>query len=104
MASKSNIRSMRFSDDILEIIEAQQGDTFTAKFENLVRTCVQELPKKKQELKTYQDMIDKERQELRRIQQMKQKFEQNLRDMNWAMESAARQVKRLSDALEGIKE
>lgn len=103
MANKSNIRSMRFSDDILEIIEAQQGDTFTAKFENLVRTCVQELPKKQQELKSYQDWIERERQELRRIRDLKQKFESNLRDMNWAMESAARQVKRVSSALEGIE-
>lgn len=103
MASKSNIRSMRFSDEILEIIEAQQGDTFTAKFKNLVRTCVQELPKKQRELKDYQQMIERERQELRRIRDLKQKFESNLRDMNWAMESAARQVKRVSSALEGIE-
>lgn len=102
MASKSNIRSMRFSDEILEIIEAQQGDTFTAKLENLVRTCVQELPKKQRELKDYQQMIERERQELRRIRDLKQKFESNLRDMNWAMEQAARQVKRVTSALEGI--
>ncbi len=28
MANKSNIRSMRFSDDILAMIESQTGDTF----------------------------------------------------------------------------
>lgn len=103
MANKSNIRSMRFTDEILEIIEAQQGDTFTAKFENLVRTSVQELPKKQRELKDYQEMINRERQELRRIRDLKQKFESNLRDINWSLEQAARQVKRVSSALENIE-
>ena len=47
---KSNIRSMRFSDEVLRIIETQEGDTFTAKFEKLVFRCAQELPMREQEL------------------------------------------------------
>ena len=50
MAKKGNIRSMRFSDEILEIIESQPGETFTAKFEHLVTRCIMELPRKEQEL------------------------------------------------------
>ena len=49
MAQKSNIRSMRFSDEIIQMIESQAGETFTAKFEALVTRCMWELPQKEQE-------------------------------------------------------
>lgn len=45
MANKSNIRSIRFSDDLAELIDRQNGETFTAKFENLITRCVWELPR-----------------------------------------------------------
>lgn len=34
--AKNNIRSIRFSDELAELIDRQIGDTFTEKFENLV--------------------------------------------------------------------
>lgn len=78
MAKKSNIRSIRFSDEIMEMIESQEGETFTAKFETLVTKCMQELPRKEQELKFIQDQINQERKNLRYIQDRKRKMEQNL--------------------------
>lgn len=78
MAKKSNIRSIRFSDEIMEMIESQAGETFTAKFETLVTKCMQELPKKEQELKFIQDQINQERKNLRYIQNRKRKLESNL--------------------------
>ncbi len=36
MATKPNIRSIRFSDELAELIDRQAGNTFTEKFENLV--------------------------------------------------------------------
>ena len=47
MARKNNIRSIRFSDELAELIDRQVGNTFTEKFENLVTRCVWELPQKK---------------------------------------------------------
>ena len=44
MAQKNNIRSIRFSDELAELIDRQVGRTFTEKFENLVTRCVWELP------------------------------------------------------------
>lgn len=64
MASKNNIRSMRFSDEILNMIEEQPGDTFTAKFEWLVMTCVKELPKKQEELKQLEKRIRAQQQQM----------------------------------------
>ena len=43
MATKPNIRSIRFSDELAELIDRQAGNTFTEKFENLV-TCGAEQP------------------------------------------------------------
>ena len=50
MAQKNNIRSIRFSDELAELIDRQVGRTFTEKFENLVTRCVWELPEKEKEL------------------------------------------------------
>lgn len=44
MAGKTNIRSIRFSDELMEVIEAQAGETFTEKYEGLIRRCVFEEP------------------------------------------------------------
>lgn len=78
MAGKSNIRSMRFSDEIMEMIESQEGENFTTKFENLVRTCMIELPWKQRELKEIQERIQRERNNLRYIMDTKRKLEANL--------------------------
>ena len=64
MATKNNIRSMRFSDSMIEMIEAQTGDTFTAKFEALVTRCMWELPRKEEQLKAVEKQIQDRRQRL----------------------------------------
>ncbi len=64
MAQKSNIRSMRFSDEIIKMIESQAGETFTAKFEALVQRCMWELPSKEQELKRIKEEIQSKRKQL----------------------------------------
>ena len=48
--AKNNIRSVRFSDELIEIIEQQVGDNFTQKFERLVYNCYMLLPEKEQQL------------------------------------------------------
>ena len=47
---KGNIRSIRFSDEMIEIINQQVGDNFTQKFERMVYNCYMLLPEKQQEL------------------------------------------------------
>ena len=64
MATKSNIRSMRFSNEILAMIEEQPGDTFTAKFEWPVMKCVKELPKKQTELEQLERQIRAKQQKM----------------------------------------
>ena len=67
--AKNNIRSIRFSDDLAELIDRQVGDTFTKKFENLITRCVYELPKKEEEIRRLDTMIERKRQELRAMQE-----------------------------------
>ena len=62
--AKNNIRSIRFSDDLAELIDRQAGETFTQKFENLVTRCVYELPKKEAEIRRLDTMIERKRQEI----------------------------------------
>ncbi len=57
MDTKNNIRSIRFSDELAELIERQQGENFTHKFENLVYRCAWELPAKERELKQLEERI-----------------------------------------------
>ena len=57
MATKNNIRSIRFSDEIAELIERQQGSNFNQKFENLITRCVWELPAKKDELEQLPEQL-----------------------------------------------
>ena len=64
MATKGNIRSMRFSDDIVKLIEEQPGDTFTAKFEALVTRCMWELPAKEKELEAIEKNIKAKQQQM----------------------------------------
>ena len=68
MAQKNNIRSIRFSDELAELIDRQVGRTFTEKFENLITRCVWELPQKEEQLKQIQKQIDQERQRLAELQ------------------------------------
>ena len=57
MAQKNNIRSIRFSDELADLIDRQIGRNFTEKFETLVTRCVWELPQKEAELKRLEEKI-----------------------------------------------
>ena len=101
---KSNIRSMRFSDEIVQLIEAQEGDTFTAKFETLVQRCVRELPQKERELKMIQEHIATERQRLQTIRQRSNELGSNiyrltssLQSWNSQVEAAARNLEKMAE-------
>lgn len=59
MAGKPNIRSIRFSDELAELIDRQAGNSFTEKFEGLITRCVWELPQKEAELKRIQKEISR---------------------------------------------
>lgn len=61
MGTKNNIRSIKFNDEIAELIDQQIGDTFTQKFENLITKCAWELPEKEKQLERAKEMVQRER-------------------------------------------
>lgn len=67
MAQKGNIRSIRISDQMAELIDQQVGANFTEKWENLVTRCVWELPKAEQRLEKIQKQIQYERDRLHEL-------------------------------------
>lgn len=103
MAGKSNIRSMRFSDDILAMIESQAGETFTAKFENLVTRCMWELPQREEKLKVIKERIDQERKNLHYLQDTKRKLEQNINSLNFALQNVTRHINEVCKVFEKIE-
>lgn len=57
MAIKNNIRSIRFSDELMEIINNQVGDNFNQRFERLVYNCYMLLPEKERQLALLESRI-----------------------------------------------
>ena len=55
--AKNNIRSVRFSDEMIEIINQQVGENFTQKFERMVYNCYMLLPEKERQLRELENQI-----------------------------------------------
>lgn len=103
MAQKNNIRSIRFSDELAELIDRQVGKTFTEKFENLVTRCVFELPQKEQQLQDIQERIRKERQRLYDLQKATEQLKMLENDLTTAQryfKLVERRAKQIAEAAE----
>ena len=104
MAKKGNIRSIRFSDDVLEIIEAQPGENFTAKFEHLIRQCHQELPEQEKHLAFIRDLIKKENQRLKRTRDLISKIQDEAYRMQRNLEYWNKEATNSASRLEKLME
>lgn len=100
MATKNNIRSIRFSDKLAELIDRQIGKTFTEKFENLVTRCVWELPQKEAERKAIQEQIERERQKLRELHQKRWALQQAIDGLSQKMQQCIDAVDQTMQQLE----
>ena len=65
--AKNNIRSVRFSDEMIEIINQQIGDNFTQKFERMVYNCYMLLPEKQAQADKLDVLIKKKREDLDKL-------------------------------------
>lgn len=103
MAQKNNIRSIRFSDELAELIDRQAGDTFTQKFEGLITRCVWELPKKEKQLADIQRRIDQERERLFNLQKATEelrRLEQDIQSAQHCFKIVERRAKAIAEAAE----
>ena len=104
MAKKGNLRSIRFTDEMIELIEAQEGNSFTDKLEKLVRRCVEDLPRKQQELNAIQTTIENERQRLHRIRSKANEIENAAYQLSASLQSWNRQATAAVEKLEAQAE
>lgn len=103
MAEKSNIRSIRISDKMAELINRQAGDNFTQKWENLVIRCVWELPRQEEQLKAIQERIKKEQERLYNLQRATEQLrmlEQDIQHAQRYFQIVERRAKQIAEAAE----
>ena len=97
MAGKGYIRSIRFSEELAELIDRQAGNSFTEKFEGLITRCVWELPQKEEELKQLQEQIDERRKELKELLLSARKLRGTLQNINARMGALEAQIEKEVD-------
>lgn len=103
--AKNNIRSIRFSDELAELIERQVGDTFTQKFENLITRCVWELPEQEKRLEKVREDIRLERERLYNLQRATEQLRLLERDIQSAQryfQIVERRAKAIAEAAEEL--
>ena len=95
MVGKPNIRSIRFSDELAELIDRQVGNSFTEKFENLITRCVWELPQKEAELKQVQERIQQERKRLAELYKRREKLDRVIGSIQQSLDYQLKELERL---------
>lgn len=103
MAGKSNIRSIRISDKMAELIDQQAGANFTEKWEGLVTRCMWELPRQEERLKAVQDQIKAEQQRLYNLQRATEQLrmlEGDLKSAEYYFKIVERRAKQIAEAAE----
>lgn len=66
--AKTNIRSVRFSDEMIDIINQQIGDNFTQRFERMVYNCYMLLPERERQAAELDSRIRAKQEDLRELQ------------------------------------
>ena len=101
--AKNNIRSIRFSDELADLIERQAGQTFTQKFENLITRCVWEVPAAEKRLEQVREDIKRERQRLYDLQKATEQLrmlERDIKDAQRYFQIVERRAKQIAEAAE----
>lgn len=102
MAHKTNIRSIRFSDEMAELINRQTGDSFTEKFENLITRCVWEQPAAERKIKQLDAEIEKKRTQLANMSTWSQELCASLYELQGKMEALERLIEKTTKEISGM--
>lgn len=103
MAGKNNIRSIRISDEMAELIDRQAGSNFTEKWENLVTRCVWELPRQEERLEAVQEKIKQEQERLYNFQRATEQLrmlERDIQDAQRYFKIVERRAKAIAEKAE----
>lgn len=107
MATKGNMRSMRFSNEMTQLIERQIGNNFTEKFENLVTRCMWELPHQEKRLTRIQEKIDQKQKQLEDLSEATrelQRFKFNLENAERYFQIVEASAKRIAEKCNTVSE
>lgn len=89
--AKNNIRSIRFSDELADLIDRQIGETFTQKFESLIYRAFWELPQQEKRLAEIDQRIQEKTQRLIAMQ----KTIEQLRTMETEINGISNSIRRI---------
>lgn len=101
MAKK--IVNLRLSEEMIDLINQQNGETFTQKFENLVTHCIWHLPVQEKRLAYVKEQINQERDRLFRLQKASEQLrllEKDIENAKFYFGIVSRRAKAIADAAE----
>lgn len=94
---KNNIRSIRFSDEMMEIINQQVGDNFNQKFERLVYNCYMVKDQRQKEIDQLDRELNIKRQQLKNTSARLAMLECLMRETAEEMKSVQNSVSRMRE-------
>jgi len=94
---KNNIRSIRFSDEMMEIINQQVGDNFNQKFERLVYNCYMVKDQRQKEIAQLDRELNIKRQQLKNTSARLAMLECLMRETAEEMKSVQNSVSRMRE-------
>ena len=98
MAKKSNLKSVRLSDQVMDYVINFKGDGFNQKFENLVLFCMEQEETKKQRLESLDQQITKQYKKLETVRELSSE----IGDVRRALTHLERQANDLSDLMDKL--
>ena len=100
MAKKSNLKSVRLSDQVMDYVINFKGDGFNQKFENLVLFCMEQEETRKQKIAFLDQQIVKQYKKLDALRQLTSE----IGDVRRALTHLERQANDLSELMDELLE
>ena len=100
MAKKSNLKSVRLSDQVMDYVINFEGDGFNQKFENLVLFCMEQEETRKQKIAFLDQQIVKQYKKLDALRQLTSE----IGDVRRALTHLERQANDLSELMDELLE
>ena len=99
---KNNIRSFRFSDEVLDKLQRAKGNSLNEKFDNLVSSCFNKLPqieKRVNELEEHRNRLYSEVESLRAEKLRLVQELSNIRDIQYQLRQLSMKICDIKDNL-----
>jgi hypothetical protein len=101
--AKTNVRSFRFDDEVLKIIEGCEGDNCSDKFDRLVRHCFLAVPEAQRELEEIKKQIIVEKKNLKKITDLSVQLNSMKNNMLYLSQNMSNIVNETTKMYEKIK-